>query len=203
MFVVENFHVYVSHAILEEKLNPKIITKLVNALNSKESNLEKSSLVIIDAEAIAGLKHLQACIHFGIKSFQQKLNIARSLKAEILLYLSGYRQISKAIERVGLSELSNEIIMIQLVELDTQNANEKIPLFEFDLFLKELSIKFDQYSSDINNFKPRKGTKVKTNLEIKDEIISLFINPNDPNYSKESVLEKLAIEKSAQLNLIK
>ncbi|NHK32530.1 MAG: hypothetical protein FK730_14345 [Asgard group archaeon] len=204
MFIVENFQAYISHAVLKEKLNTNIVTKIVNALISEENNLERYSLFIIDAEAIAGLKHLQACIHFGVKSFQQKLNIARSLKAEILLYLSGYRQISKAIERVGLSKFSKEVIMVQLVEfIDTENINEKISLFEFDAFLKKFDINFNQYSLDINEFKPKKGDKVMTNLEINDEMISLFINPNDPEYTKENVLEKLAIEKSAQLNLIK
>lgn len=204
MFIVENFQAYISHAILVDKLNTKTITKIVSTLNNEESNLDGYSLFIIDAEAIAGLRHLQACIHFGIKAIQQKLNVARSLKAEILLYISGYRQISKAIEQVGLSPSSKEIIMVQLAEFpDNQNINESVLIFEFDVFLKKLDINIKQYSSDISNFNPRIANKVMKNLEINEEMILLFINPNDPEYSKENVLEKLAIEKSAQLNLIK
>ncbi|NHJ40412.1 MAG: hypothetical protein FK731_10305 [Asgard group archaeon] len=204
MFAIDNFQICVSHAILAKKLNQKTITRLVNSLIKEENKLKGQSLFIIDAESIAGLKHLQACIHFGIKSFKLKENIARSLNAEILLYISGYRQISKAIEQVGLSISSKEIIMVQMIESpNSQIIDEKSLLFEYDIFLKMLDIGIEFYKTDISEFFPKNLNKVMKNLEINDEIISIYINPNNPDYTKENITEKLAIEKSAQLNLIK
>ncbi|NHJ49739.1 MAG: hypothetical protein FK733_18250 [Asgard group archaeon] len=203
MLVIENYSAIVSSAELEKNLSNKKITALVEKLNKIETKFVETYLFLLDADAIAGIKHLQSCIYFGIKAFQQKTNTANSLKAEILLYISGNRQISKAIQKVGLSTKSSDILLVQLVKNDEAVDHSQKPMFNFTEFLQQENVNVANFTFDVLDFKPRHYQKVMKNLKITEKRLSLFVIQNDEDYSYENVVEKMAIEKSALLNLNK
>jgi KEOPS complex subunit Cgi121 len=58
-------------------------------------------LQVFDAAVIAGQQHLLFATLNALTAFEQGQRISENLAIEILLYASGQRQISKAIERMG------------------------------------------------------------------------------------------------------
>jgi KEOPS complex subunit Cgi121 len=200
MLVTEDYNVIVSHVVLKTSVSNKIITQTIENLNSQENDFLETYLFLLDAEAVAGLKHLQACIFFSIKAFQQKLNTANSLKAEILLYLAGNRQINKAIQKVGVSEKTKEMLFLCL----TKNAkNKNLEEAFFARFLQNQGIVFSSFAYNILEYHPKQFQKILKNLEITDKSIELIVDQSSNQYTYEKVVEKLAIEKSALLNLNK
>ena len=190
-------HLIVSRGVLSKKLDDDTIAKIITELIKIEKKFpSKSHLLIIDAFAAAGINHLKGCILLALKAFSQKNNIAKSLNTEILLYLSGYRQISKAIKQVGLAKTTKEILAIQLTSNDKEND-----FFNFQKFFNNFDIKFEKYFSDIENFHLSDYKKIKQNLNIHEKEIEVFLRKNED--SKANAIELLAMEKSTLLNLYK
>jgi len=67
---------------------------------------------ILDANAIAGVEHLYFAAVNALKAFSQGLNISKRFSLEFLLHVSGQRQISKAIEMVGVKRDTKEIVLV-------------------------------------------------------------------------------------------
>ncbi|NHJ85204.1 MAG: hypothetical protein FK734_07065 [Asgard group archaeon] len=194
---------YISYVDLKHPLTKEMIDELISLLPKEESKLEKNNnLLIIDAGAVAGLYHLLACIRFSIKAFEQKTNIANSINTEILLYLSGYRQISKAISKVGLSKKTKSLLMIQIIN-QKKADNKELIFYDFSNILNKCKILINTYLADISTFKIKDEKRILDNLEITEGVIQLIIEENNPEYTREKAIEKLAIEKSALLNIIK
>ena len=118
---------------------------------------------------------------------------------EIMLYLAGRRQISKAISMVGVSKTSKEIAMIHLIYSTKKNTN-KNP-FDFQNFFDKMKIKLNDFKSDISELKITNIGKIMKNLEISNDMLETFSSGEEQ--SKNKIIEKLAIEKSALLNLNK
>ncbi len=57
-----------------------------------------------DASAIFGKNHLIAAFHHAQRAFEQNRNRTRTIEVETLLYAAGLRQISRALERVGVGK---------------------------------------------------------------------------------------------------
>ena len=141
MFTLDSYQIQISSAIIDS-ITSKKIQKIVKILLQEEKKLAKENhLMIIDAGGIAGIRHLKACIHYSLQSFQEKTNLAKSLNTEILLYLSGYRQISKAIEKIGLNEDSKEILCIHIQKIE----NKKTVFFNFQQFFSDNTINHSSY----------------------------------------------------------
>lgn len=66
-------------------------------------------LQVFDANCITGTKHLLFATLNALNAFEQNQSISESLEVEILLYASGQRQISKAIDMIGLKQVTSEI----------------------------------------------------------------------------------------------
>ncbi len=79
---------------------------------------------LINAEGIAGRKHVKHAAIHAIKSFSRDENIANSLGLEICVRTSGQRQISQAIKMLG---IKNGNINICAVAIDCDdNIMEKL-----------------------------------------------------------------------------
>ena len=197
MFTINSFQIQISYTIVNTITSGKI-KEIVKTLSIEEKKLAQDNhLMIIDAGGVAGLKHLKACIHFAIQSFQEKTNLAKSLNTEILLYLSGYRQISKAIEKIGLNENSKNILCIHIQKTESKAA----VFFNFEQFLSERAINYSVYQTSVEYLPNINENKIKDNLEIAESEITLYLVGSDS--SREEIIEKIAIEKSALLNLLK
>ncbi len=198
MFQIENYQISVSIITLERVLLQSTLDNLLDEILKIEKNRHNNcELLLIDSEAIAGFTHLKACINFAIKAFQQKNNIANSLKTEILLYLSGNRQISKAISKVGINVKTTKIVFLHLV-LGNQNLCE---LNDIQELLSKMEISFKEITKDCELLPLLNEKKIRKNLQISNEEIELLLDKDSKN--REEIIEKLAIEKSALLNVNK
>jgi tRNA threonylcarbamoyladenosine modification (KEOPS) complex Cgi121 subunit len=203
MFEIMDFCVIVSSTKISTALTKSRIDNLITKLLTQEKKFKpKSAILFIDTGAVAGIHHLYACILNSLKGFAQKNNISKSLNVEILLYLSGYRQISKAIERCGLSKTTRDILCVQITK--NQHIKDKSNyMFDFRQFFSENKITTKDFRKDIESFCVVEPKIIMKNLEITDEDIDAVIGNNKNKTSREHALEFLAIEKSALLNLIK
>jgi len=203
MFEIMDHNVVVSTAEIVTSFTKDSIDKLVTELLAREKKFKpKSTIMLIDAYAIAGMHHLKACILNSLKGIVQKNNISKSLNVEILLYLSGYRQISKAIERIGLSKITQIIVCVQITKKELfENTSNNI--FDFMHFFSENNIDIKQFEKDTNSLSVLNPKTIMKNLEITEENIDTIIEGKKDKVSRECALELLAIEKSALLNLIK
>ncbi len=69
-----------------------------------------------DADLIAGWEHLYFAALNALKAFESKLNISNSLAMETLLYASAQRQISKAIDLLGIKAESSQIAVLVIAK---------------------------------------------------------------------------------------
>jgi KEOPS complex subunit Cgi121 len=110
---------------------PKTL-KLINKLNANDSGC---MVQLLDARGIAGEKHiLNATIH-AINSFKRKNNIANDLGMEICLRASAQRQISRAIDILGLKEGPMDICAV-LVGCNHEESNEDTICNDIDLSIE-------------------------------------------------------------------
>ncbi|KCZ73667.1 hypothetical protein ANME2D_00740 [Candidatus Methanoperedens nitroreducens] len=79
---------------------------------SKERNI---TIQALDADKLAGEKHIRFAVEKAINSFKTGRNIANDLDKEIMLYASGTRQINRAI-RLGVHKGENNIVLVAVGE---------------------------------------------------------------------------------------
>jgi KEOPS complex subunit Cgi121 len=65
----------------------------------------------VNADAVAGMCHVEFAVEKAIDSFAQGRNLARDLGMEIMLYLRGRRQIERALE-LGVKPGTNRVAFI-------------------------------------------------------------------------------------------
>lgn len=199
---IEQHMVIISQASLKKSLVQNEIDKLVASLISEEKKLAANhTLLVFDVEAAAGIIHLKACIRFAIKSFKDNTNIAKNLNAEIMLYLSGNRQISKAFPKVGITPSTKKLLLLQIVNVSTKL--KKIKQFSFKVVFETLGIEIQDFKMNIDSIEVDNIEKVLKNLEISEEVVHRYTQTKSITSTDYPIIEKLAIEKSALLNLEK
>lgn len=66
----------------------------------------------IDACVVFGPDHIVSAAEHALRAFDQARNTCRNLRSEFMLYVSGERQISRAIEVAGIRKKTTECAMI-------------------------------------------------------------------------------------------
>ncbi len=89
---------------------------------SKEKNI---TIQALDADKLAGEKHIRFAVEKAMNSFKAGTNIANDLAKEIMLYASGTRQISKAM-RLGIHKGKNNIALVAVGEEPDLSAFNEI-----------------------------------------------------------------------------
>ncbi|MHA1556350.1 MAG: KEOPS complex subunit Cgi121 [Candidatus Heimdallarchaeota archaeon] len=204
MILLDSHQIEISLATFTKKISSEQINQIVKELTLEERKLPNNNyLLIIDSGSVAGFRHLKACVHFSLQAFKQKNNLAKTLNTEILLYLSGYRQISKAIKKVGLNVESKEAITIhiKLNHPEENHSPKRKEFFNFEKFLKARNIEYTNFQLDVSDILVTDEKKIMLNLEIVEKEIQLFLK--DTEDSRDDIIEKIAIEKSALLNILK
>ena len=84
-------------------------------LNRIRKSLPNAKIQLFDADYIAGAKHLLFATLNALKAFKQGRNISENLMVECLLYASGQRQISRAIEMLGIRSSTSRIAVLMLL----------------------------------------------------------------------------------------
>lgn len=90
-----------------------------------------ASVQLMRAPMVFGRIHLESAIDHAIRAFERGRNTSNSRATETLLYASGTRQISKAIEKMGIREGDSEVALVAFGE------------FSFDEFLEKANFKQD------------------------------------------------------------
>ncbi len=158
------------------------------------SNLRRSfprvKIQLLRADRIAGTEHLALASANALRAFSQGRARSRSLEMEILLYASCQRQISKAIEMLGVTPLTREIAVVALSESPTILSTlppklERMIGGELDHGVLEVGTK-------------RKLSRLQRVFEItKRELQATRL----PDEGEEGAVKRLVIERSALLAL--
>ena len=69
-----------------------------------------------DAKHVAGSQHLYFAALNALNAFEKGRNISNNLAVEVLLYASAQRQITKAVEMLGLEQDSSEVAALIIAE---------------------------------------------------------------------------------------
>ena len=114
--------------ILEGKIFIKDVEIFLSKI--KEMGNGKDTVILaLDADKLAGKKHLMFAIEKAIDSFKTGRNIANDLGKEIMLYASGTRQINRAM-KIGVHNGNNNIALVAI--------GEDVDLSAFDIMPKDV-----------------------------------------------------------------
>jgi len=109
---LEDFNMYV--AIVGFR-NVKIMD--INAFfNLVRKKVKEAHVQFFDATLIAGWEHLYFAALNALNAFKNKQNISNSLAVEALLFASAQRQITKAVETLGIRPESSQVAVLIIAE---------------------------------------------------------------------------------------
>jgi len=91
--------------------SPRVSADNLFELIKKNQN-DTISIQIIDPTWIVSKKHLQVAVYHTLKAFKNGRNIARGSETELLIRLSGFRQIKNAVEVFGINDQTNTLLLI-------------------------------------------------------------------------------------------
>ncbi|MCL2687861.1 MAG: KEOPS complex subunit Cgi121 [Methanobrevibacter sp.] len=128
----ENFGIEETIEIAGFKGNINSISDILKRVDSIKSNCCEGCIIqLIDARAIAGKKHILHGIIHGILAFKRNANLANDLGIEICVRTSAQRQISKALDILGLKEGKMDIIVV-LINCPDYFIDELSNIFSYD-----------------------------------------------------------------------
>ena len=160
---IENLHLFENFGIEETieiagfKGKIDSIPYILKKVDSIKSNCCDGCIIqLIDAKAIAGEKHILHGIIHGILAFKRNENLANDLGIEICVRISAQRQISKALNVLGLKEGEMDIVAILI----------NCP----DYFIDELA---NIFTRDDGVFNPNSSV-LKEFYNISDEELAIF-----------------------------
>ncbi len=73
-----------------------------------------AEVLVLDADMVFGKDHVSSAAYHARKAIDEKRNSADSLAMETLLYASGQRQLSGAIDKMSVTEDTTRIVIAQL-----------------------------------------------------------------------------------------
>ncbi len=85
-------------------------------LNQVRKKLSPVDVQFFDASLIAGWEHLYFAAINALKAFRNGTNISKSVAVEALLYASAQRQISAAVDLIGLKKDTSEIVVLGVAD---------------------------------------------------------------------------------------
>ncbi len=143
------------------------------------------------ADRVAGPEHLSFAARGAIAAFRQGRERSRTLAVELLLYASCQRQISKAIELLGLAANIHEAVFAAITDRPVpQELEESLE--------KSLQARTDDRVIEISSRK-----KALELMKVYDISKKTIASAQLPNENEVSVLKRLVIERSALLTVEK
>lgn len=91
-------------------------------LRSFRKQNKDASIQFFDAKNVAGSQHLYFAALNALNAFEKGRNISNNLTVEVLLYASAQRQITKAVEMLGLKQDSSQVAALIVAE-DSQKKD--------------------------------------------------------------------------------
>jgi KEOPS complex subunit Cgi121 len=147
------------------------ISNIDDFLKKINNICEKYSIIIqvFNAEIIFGKKHIISAYRHAKRAHEQNTNTTKSLAMEILLYVSGERQLKLAIPKTGVKKGQSSIAFILIGE----NITDKL-IIEL---LQILKLKRDDkvLEGDINTLKKFGLTEIEIKTVPNDKYCSLIL----------------------------
>ncbi|MCW3976127.1 MAG: KEOPS complex subunit Cgi121, partial [Candidatus Bathyarchaeota archaeon] len=168
--------------------------KNFGVLNYKEicSKIDKGydnlEIQFVDPRKILGSNHIYFATLNALKAFKNEKNISKSLSIEILLYISGQKQIEVAIRLFGLQKKNRNLILIAVGE-------KKEDLKRFEQNVKK-SLNVELNNSIIESYSKKKYDNIKRVFNISTLEIETIKRKSDDS---KDILEKLIVERMAFL----
>ncbi|KON27855.1 hypothetical protein AC481_03590 [miscellaneous Crenarchaeota group archaeon SMTZ-80] len=168
--------------------------KNLGVLNYEEicSKIDKGyddlEIQFVDPRKILGSNHIYFATLNALKAFKNKKNISKSLSIEILLYISGQKQIEAAIRLFGLQKKNRNLILIAVGE-----KKEDLKRLEQNV-KKSLNVELDD--SIIESYSKKKYDNIKRVFNISTLEIETVKRKSDDS---KDILEKLIVERMAFL----
>lgn len=103
---------------------------------------EGAEVLVLDGELVFGIDHLRAALYHARRAMAEGSNSSQSLAMETLLYASGERQLSTAIEKMSVDEGTTEVVVAQLSEQPVRAEDFWMPLLEESGFPVERLLRF-------------------------------------------------------------
>ncbi|MHC1573214.1 MAG: KEOPS complex subunit Cgi121 [Candidatus Syntropharchaeales archaeon] len=160
--------------------NIKDVKYLMNEISKLEQD-HNLTIQIVGAAFVAGEGHVISAVKKAIRSMDAGEAIASSLSLEILLYLAGTRNISKAL-KIGVKEGRSDVVVLIIGDTIEDGIKEKV--FELLSFEPSAIASFDE---------GRRNRLIEFFEITAEELASVG----------ENKLEKLVMERVALLDLTK
>jgi len=159
--------------------------EICSKIDKGYNNLE---IQFVDPRKILGSNHIYFATLNALKAFKNKKNISKSLSIEILLYISGQKQIEAAIRLFGLQKKNRNLILVAVGE-----KKEVLKRLEQNV-KKSLNVELDD--SIIESYSKKKYDDIKRVFNISTLEIETVKRKSDDS---KDILEKLIIERMAFL----
>ena len=131
----DNYYIYIF--TVEGELE-----KAITSINKVNNGLNRI-VQIVKCDSVLSLRQLVLAVYHTIKSFKKGRNIARKPYLELLLRLSGQKQIKNALESIGLPPKATKACLIMVLHEDHKGS-----LQELLCRLKSLNIKLTRDSKE-------------------------------------------------------
>lgn len=168
-----------------KKLGMLNYEEICSKIDKGYNNLE---IQFVDPRKILGSNHIYFATLNALKAFKNKKNISKSLSIEILLYISGQKQIEAAIRLFGLQKKNRNLILVAVGE-----KKEDLKRLEQNV-KKSLNVELD--NSIIESYSKKKYDNIKRVFNISTLEIETVKRKSDDS---KDVLEKLIVERMAFL----
>jgi tRNA threonylcarbamoyladenosine modification (KEOPS) complex Cgi121 subunit len=168
---------------------PKDVDMILRAAQERYPN---TSLQLVDLDKVAGSRFLLLATFNALRSFDSKQPISRTLGMEILLYISGNRQISEAVKLVGVASATNRIAAVVV----GASKEEVLSLGEL------LSQLLTQENRDeiIDLWSDERLNNVRSVYDVGQKELQATLRKGE---DQRRAVERLAIERSAMLAIKK
>jgi len=147
---------------------------------------------LFDLDSVAGSRHLLLATFNALKSYESKRRISRSLGMEVLLFISGTRQISEAIKRVGITPKTTQTAVLCVLPTAIEHLKVADSLAEIFRGRDDDSL-LDKWTS-------LRRSRVVRVFGIGDKELKAALRDGEVT---DKALERLAIERSAMLTIAK
>ena len=139
-------------------------------------------------DKVPGQHYLTLAAVNAIKSFRSKQPIAKTLGMELLVYVSGEKQIGVALKRVGVTHQTRRIAVLAVGESTDQLAGIRTFLVET----------LGEESNDqlLDDWPKSRVDNVRSGFDIGEKEIKAVIRKKEP---VTATLDRLAVERSAML----
>ena len=161
-------------------------------MQAVQEKIPDATIQLFDLDRIAGSRHLFLAAYNAEKSYNSTRRISRSLSMEILLFVSGTRQITEALERVGINQATTRSAVLAIASSD--EAITKIS----NLLIEKFNRKDDDRLLDIWTKERRASVRRVFSIGTKE-----LKATTQGRKEMDRAIEKLAIERSAMLAIAK